>query len=328
MIDYALFRKLHQQGLICDDSAARLEQQERQPLFSVHWEVKTLLYIGIVLLTSGLGLLVYKNIDSIGHGVILALLGLLCAGCFAYCFKHKKPFSRAKTDTPDTFFDYVLLLGTLSLLIFLVYLQYQYNVFGHRYGLAAFIPMVLLFYIAYDFDHIAILNMAIVNFGLWLGITVTPQHLLDAGNFGSQSLILTYLSFGLCMLAVAWGTHHYVVKRHFAFTYQHYGVHIGFIALLAGYLYNYNEGGAILWMLGIALLSGAIIYDAYKFRKFYFFLLSVLYTYLAVSCLVVRLCINSAFDEGGIIMLFIYFIISGILLIRWLIHMHHQFKTS
>jgi hypothetical protein len=67
--------------------------------------------------------------------------------------------------------DYILLLGCLLLLILIAYLQFQYNVFGNRYGLATFIPMVLLFISAYYFDHIGVLTMAITNLAAWAGIT-------------------------------------------------------------------------------------------------------------------------------------------------------------
>ena len=80
-----LFENLHADGLISDESFEKIKQ--KSDLFSVHWEVKTLLYLGVLLLTSGLGLLIYENIDTIGHKVVLGLIALICTGCFATVLK-------------------------------------------------------------------------------------------------------------------------------------------------------------------------------------------------------------------------------------------------
>ena len=139
---------MHAEGLISDASFEKLNQKDDALLFSIHWEIKTLLYLGVLLLTAGLGLLVYQNIDSIGHTAVLLFIALISITCFIYCFKNKLPFSREKTGSPNAAFDYVLLLASTTFLIFVGYLQYQYNVFGSHYGMATFIPMVILFFIA------------------------------------------------------------------------------------------------------------------------------------------------------------------------------------
>ncbi|QJD94494.1 DUF2157 domain-containing protein [Mucilaginibacter robiniae] len=287
-MDQHIYENLHAEGLISDVSFERIKQHRQHPLFSIHWEVKTLLYVGIIMLTSGSGILIYKNIDTIGHQIILALIALITAGCYAYCFKHKKPFSFAKVQTPNTFFDYILLLGTLCFLIFLGYLQYQYHVFGNQYGLATLIPTLVLFYTAYAFDHIGILNMAIVNLGLCLGVSVNLKQLLSYQTFNSQSVIYTYLGFGLLMLLAAWLTQKYILKKHFAFSYQHYGIHVGFIALIANYFFNYNESASVIWLIVQIALGMYIYQDAIQNKSAYFILLSVLYSYFSLNCLLIR----------------------------------------
>jgi hypothetical protein len=99
---------------------------------------------------------------------------LISAGSFYYCVYKKQPFSFNKAAAPNSFFDYVLLLACLTFIIFIGYIQYQYKIFGDRYGLATFFPMLVLFVSAYYFDHLGILSMAITNLGAWVGLTVTP----------------------------------------------------------------------------------------------------------------------------------------------------------
>ena len=177
-----IFEQLHREGLLSEASLNKIRIDEGTRLFSIHWEVKTLLYIGVLLLTGGIGILIYKNIDTIGHTVILALIGAVCAGCFVYCERKKLPFSFARVPAPNAYFDYILLLGCLTLLTFITYLQVQYTAFGEAYGLATFIPMVLLFFCAYYFDHLGVLSLAITNLAAWMGVAITPLNIFNANK--------------------------------------------------------------------------------------------------------------------------------------------------
>lgn len=322
-----IYEQLHAEGLISDSSFEQINERRLHPLFSIHWEIKTILYLGIMLLTGGIGVLVYKNIDTVGHQIILLFIAAVCTGCMWYCFKHKKPFSPAKVQTPNTFFDYILLLGTITMVTFVGYMQYQYNIFGSNYGMATFIPMLALFYIAYNFDHIGILNMAIANLGVWMGVSATPRQLLAIGTFNSQSIVYTYLTFGFLLLAFAWLSQKFIFKTHFKFSYQHYGIHVTMISLLAGYFYHYDDGTSILWLLGLLVVAAAIYHDAYQQKAFYFILLCILYSYFAVSCLITRALL--AIDHGdGIFFLFIYFIASAVGLILLLINLNKKLKAA
>lgn len=326
-MDSSPFNKLHADGLISDESFQKIEQKQQHPLFSVYWELKTLLYLGVVLLTSGLGTIVYKNIDTIGHQIILLLIALIFTGCFIYCFRLKKPFQTAKVDSPNSFFDYILLLGTICFTVFVGYLQYQYSVFGTHYGIATLITMLVLFYIAYDFDHAGILTMAIINLGVWMGVSVTPKQLLTHGNFDSQTIIFTYLALGFILLAAAWATQKFSIKPHFKFSYLHYGVHVCFITMLAGYFHNYDEGTPTFWLICLLGLAAVIYIDAFKQKSFYFLLLTVLYSYFAISCIIVRWAITIP-DYAGIWLLFFYFIGSAIGFVFFLIHINKKLKAA
>ena len=322
-VDNQFFKQFYLDGIISDESYENIAQKKANPLISIHWEIKALLYVGILLLTTGLGIFVYKNIDTIGHQFILALIALISIGCFAYCFKYKKPFSFYKVESPTTFFDYLLLLGTLSFLIFIGYLQYQYEIFGINYGMATFIPMLVLYCVAYGFDHIGILNMAIVNMGLWLGITITPKALIAQNTFDSATAIYTYLGFGLLLLAFGEVTKIRKLKNHFTFSYQHYGVHVSFIALLAGYFFYHNSPFYFLWLIGVFVLGYIIYLQAFKNKSFYFLVLVILYSYIAFSILVMRV-----FDIESIYFITIYFITSALGMVYLLMRLNKKLKEA
>lgn len=322
-----LYNTLHAEGLLSDDSYEKVKQRKQNPLFSVHWELKTLLYLGVLLLTTGLGILVYENIDTIGHQFVLLFIALVCAGSFAYCFKNKLPFHAEKVKSPNTAFDYILLLGCISFITFVGYLQFEYQVFGLNYGLATLIPMLVLFFSAYYFDHLGILNMAIANLAIWMGVSVTPKQLLLHSDFNSETILYTYLLLGILLLIGAYATQHFGFKKHFKFSYQHYGVHVTFISLLAGYFHYYDSIISAVFMLGVFLLAYLVYQDSLKNKSFYFLLLVVIYAYIAISSLVVRMMIQVG-DIGSFYLLSMYFIGSAIGLIFLLINLNKKLKAA
>jgi hypothetical protein len=322
-VNIPLFERLHKEGLIADPSLQKIKQRAGSRLFSVHWELKTILYLGILLLTGGLGILIYKNIDTIGHQVILAIIGLICISSFVYCERKKLPFATTKVPAPNSFFDYILLLGCLTLLTFITYLQVQYTAFGTAYGLASFIPMVILFFCAYYFDHLGILSMAITNLAAWMGIAITPLNILKANDFANAEIIFAGLLLGMALTAIAWASERRNIKAHFEFTYVNFGINILFIACLAG-MFHFDSFYA-LWLLPLA---GAVLYfykRAIATRFFYYLLIITLYGYIGFSYALVRFLVT-AFDWGVIYFILMYFMGSATWIIVFLSRMNKKLK--
>ena len=322
----SVFKKLHDEGLISDSSLQQAEMLERHPLFSLYWELRLLLYLGVLLLTGGLGILVYKNIDTIGHQAVLAFIAAVSIASFSYCFRKSPGFSSRKVNVPDPFFDYVLLLACLTLLIFLGYLQYQYDVFGDHYGTATFIPMVVLFFAAYYFDHLGALSLANTNLAAWAGIAITPLSILKAGNFSDSHLIFTGILLGAVLLAAGELSLKRALKPHFELTYANFGLHLFFIAGLAG-LFTYN-GTYLLWWLGLTLAAYFLSTQAFRRRSFYFIVVIILYAYIALSYVIMHLLIKMPnADLAPLYLGFLYFIISASGLAILLVRLNHKLKA-
>jgi len=325
-VNIPLFEQLQKEGLISDLSLQKVKQRANTPLFSVHWELKTILYLGILLLTGGLGILIYKNIDTIGHQAILTAIGLLCIGCFYYCERKKLPFAITKVPAPNSFFDYILLLGCLTLITFITYLQVQYTAFGNAYGLATFIPMVILFFCAYYFDHLGILSMAIANLAAWMGIAITPLSIFKANNFEDAKVIFAGLLLGVALTVIAWGSKQKNIKAHFCFTYTNFGMNILFIACLAGMFYFDNFYP--LWLLPLA---GTVFYfykRSLATASFYFMLMLTLYGYTGISYVIIRMIVDGIPDLGAAYFIFMYFISSGIGVIIFVTRMNKKIKHN
>jgi hypothetical protein len=329
-----LFEKLQKEGQISPASAEKLKELNKR--YSLHWELKTLLYLGVLLLSGGLGILIYKNIDTIGHQAILAGIAIICGLSFAYCTRKKLPFSWQKVPAPNGFFDYILLLGCLTFITFVTYLQVQYNVFGTRYGLATFFPMLVLMFSAYYYDHLGILSMAITNFSAWLGLTITPFQLFAVDSFFvTTRLIYTGIFLGALLIAIALLSEKHDKKKHFAFTYSNFGVHIFMIACLYGLMtggIDYHRYQTYDWsfMVWFTVMMAAIIFcykEAFKRKSFYFLMILALYAYVAISYIVLKGLI--AMDDIGALYLgLMYFIASGIGFVIFLVNINKRLKKS
>jgi hypothetical protein len=283
-VEQKLAEKLNKEKLISDPEYISIIQYINGKLFSLHWEIKTILYLGVLLLSTGAGFIIYQNIDTISHEAILSALGLLCIACFLYCYRKKQPFSISYIESPGLMFDYLLLLGCLLLLSFEGYFQYQYNLFGNRYGLAVIIPAIIFFYLAYRFDHKGVLAMGITGLAAWMGISVTPYEIFQgSNNFSEMDLVWTGIAFGIGICALVFLLEKYNIKKHFTFTYLNFVTHILFIASLSG-LFMSDDLMIIFALLLILFCCGFFLYGK-RAHSFYFILISVIYGYVGITYL-------------------------------------------
>ena len=321
-MDLGLFKKLLQQNLITPGEFENVEEQQKAvSLFS---ELRGLLYLGIIIFSAAIGILIYKNIETIGHDELVICIALVSTACFIYCFKTTKPYTHEKQNSPGFLFDYILLFGCLLLLTFIGYVQFEYNVFGNRWGLAVFIPMLLLFLAAYYFDHLGVLSLAITNLAAWVGISVTPTRILKENDFDGERTIYAAILLGLGLLLISFFSTLKRIKVHFSFTYKNFGVHILFIALLAG-LFHF-ESVYFAWFLALCCIGLFVFRHAIKERSFYFLVITALYSWIGLSYVIVELLTGTSSDMAGIYAVFFYFIISGIAFIRLLIYYNKILK--
>lgn len=318
----ALSDTLLQKGFITQSEHDHIR---REHPVSVHWDLRSLLYLGILLFTTATGILIYKNIDTIGHGVLVTAIAVMVVTCFAYCFKKSNGYQHTKVNVSAIWPDYILLAGCLLLLTLVGYLQFQYQFFGNRWGLALFIPMVLLFISAYYFDHLGVLSMAITNLAAWAGIAITPTALLRQNDFNQQRVMFTGLALGAVLVAISeWSTFK-KIKAHFAFTYRNFGIHLLFISMLS--ILFYYDTYYLLWFLVLSVMAFLLFKSAVKESSFYFLVVTLLYFYIGLSYVVVRLFLLDSCEMGfyGIIL---YFIFSGIGLIAFFKNFQNKLSTK
>ncbi len=280
----SILNNLLQQEIISREDAEKIEVFESKKPFSLHWELKSLLYLGVLLLNIGLGFLIYENIDTIGHVVIIVLIGAISTACFWYAVRHKKPFSKEEIKSPTPYYDYILLLGCLTFLVMEGYLQYQYEVFGTRYGLATFIPMLLFFALAYWLDNRGVLSLGITALATWLGITATPQDLLSNNDFSSSAIVHTGVFLGILLTVLPFLSERWGLKKHFSLTYLNFGVHILMISTLAGMM---TLEQSLFYFPLLCVAVGFFLWYARTRGSLYFLTVAVLYGYIGLTYMLI-----------------------------------------
>ena len=323
MNEQLILKYLHKSGIISDELFEKINSHLKEKLFSVHYELRMLLYLGVLMLTSGLGILIYKNYEAIGHNVIVAGIGLICFGCLGYCFFKRHPFSNQQVQSQGIVYDYIALLGCLTFGIFIGYLQFQYKIFGEYFGLTALVPCLVFFICAYLFDHKGILSLAIAGLYAYAGISLAPKDVMNGFDYSTSHYIYAGFVLGILLFAIAFATRKYDFKKHFEYTYYNFAVHTLFIASLTGL---FNEGWKIIYFLMLALLVFFVIRNATKEKSFYFFLMAVIYGYVGTGYLLINAMNAFNFYDSNIY--FIYFILSGTVAIKLINNFRKKIKTD
>ena len=303
-----ILQSFQDKGIISSEQGNVISECERKKPFSLHYELRTLLYLGITLLTGGLGVLIYQNLDSIGHGVIVALIAIITITCFGFALWKREPFTWEEVKNPHHFSDFVLLLGCTSFLILEGYLQFQYDLFGLKYGLVTFIPAILFFVCAYFFDHRGVLSMAITAFASWVGVNIAPFTVLKKNDFSAPNFLITAIILGLVLSGLGLISEYKNLKKHFSFTYLLLGSNLTLIACMTGMFSHANW--FIYAFISLFLCVGLFLY-ARKTQSYIFLLMGTIYGYITLTYMLFKFA--GAIDEDFMYMFAMYyFLLSGV----------------
>ena len=279
-------------GLLPPAQAAAIAAADQARPFSLHYELRALLYLGTTLLAGGLGVLVYQHIDSIGHGVIIAVIAGLIAACLGYAARHRAAFTWGIAPKTSVGADYLLILGCLLFMVLEGYVQYQYHIFGNRYGLATAVPALVFLPLAYWFDHRGVLAMGLTALASWVGLTVAPLAVLTENEFWNDSIRGAAIGLGLVLMTAGFYSEHRGHKAHFAFTYLLLGSNLALAALATSLVRaTFREQplvGVGTTLLMLALCAGLFWY-ARRTQSYWFLVLAAGYAYFAACYMLVQL---------------------------------------
>jgi uncharacterized membrane protein len=311
-----ILNSLQEKNIISPEQNTLIAEYERTKPFSIHYELRTFLYLGITLFTGGLGVLIYQNIDTIGHTVIVVLIAIITLACFGYAYLKRSHFSWGEVKNQAQFADFALLLGCMMFLVLEGYLQYQYNLFGTKYGLVTIIPAIIFILVAYFFDHRGVLSMGLTALASWVGVSIAPLSVLSQNDFSAPHFLFTAIALGLVLSGVGLYSEYKNLKKHFSFTYLLLGSNLTLIACMVG---MFNHGNWFIYVVIALALSVGLFFYARKTQSYLFLLMGVIYGYIAFSYLLFRIVEMSENQELWILGMY-YFLASGVGVVMFLIN--------
>jgi len=320
-------QSLLDKNLITENQYQEIKAYRNLNIFSLNAELKLFLYLSVLLFTSGIGILIYENIDTIGHIAILSILLIVIAVCFYYCFKNSKGFQKTETVFESPFLEYLVLAANILTCIFIGYLQFQYKPFGTNYDLATLIPTLISFFCAYYFDNKSVLTIAITGLAAYIGLSVTPQDLLHNDFYSNETLSYSAIILGGLLILWTIYSSRTNLKTHFNFIYLTFALHLISIASISNLTDSDYDG---IWML-FGLVLAASSYYFYKVshetKAMSLYVFMIIYAYIGLNIFFFR--ILDLVDFSGIWELFVfmlpvYFIGSIVLFIKLIKNFHKE----
>ncbi|MDI9310098.1 MAG: DUF2157 domain-containing protein [Limnohabitans sp.] len=306
---------LEQLGFITSSQVDEFQQYQSKKIFSLNTELLFLMYLSVILFTSGVGILIYENIDTIGHTVILGLIFIVTVLCFYFSFKKAKGFSKQQVLFESPVYDYLVLTGSMLACIFVGYLQYQYQILGTNYQGVSLISAIICFAVAYYFDQKTVLSMAITSLTAFIGITISPSNFFDIEVFEHPQLIYFGLILSVILLVWVYFSEKQQLKKHFSFVYYTFAQHLSGLCIIAGLVEDY-------WLLFVFFSIGInyFFYQlSYRIKEISLFIFTLLYAYVGVNICIGRLLSHIDIGEFFALIAMIipfYFILSIVMFIK------------
>src|SRR5579863_9358861 len=235
-------------GKIDAAAASRAVALERGTDFSVFQELRAALYASVAAITSGVAVLLAKNLDRIGPLTVILALAVVAAACYGTAIR-----TRRRGETRSVGGDYLLLLGALILSADLGYAESRFHWLGSHWSWHLLILAALHAATAYVLDSRLVLSASLASLAGWFGIEGNLSALLNLdgmlGHAGVQAILCA-------SVILAWREAHRYFGGNPAYLYvfENFAANAGFCGALALCFVKETRLAGL-----VALLSAAIV---------------------------------------------------------------------
>jgi hypothetical protein len=270
--------KLVEQGILPADRAPRLLRIARRELVSVYFELRLLMYGGVLLITAGIGLLLKENLDQTGPWPIAVMIGLAAAAALFYVARTSPPFSWGEIASPNPAFDYLLLLGTLLIASELTWIELRYAALGMNWPWHLLLVALIAALLAIRYDSRMVFSLALTSFASWAGVVASP---IERGFWRDSlgTLRLRTIACGVIFILLAQLLKQARKKLHF----EPVAAHLGWLLLLAALFSGAWLEDSALYSLALLACSAGLTLYSYRNRLFSFFTMGAIGLYLGLG---------------------------------------------
>jgi len=275
-------------GVLSPEQAILPVRSARGEIVSVRAELRTLLWLGVTLIASGVGILVKENLDRIGPLAVAIFLGVAATACLLWVVRAAGPFAWLDQPSPNLAFDYVLLLGATLLGADLAFIEVKFTPLGPGWPWHLLLASAIFAALALRFDSRVVFSLALSTFATWRGVSMGTLARAPVGRWDPGLLRTNAMACGALFVAGGYLLVRYRRKPHFEPVAAHMGWVLALGALAAGML---DERSPTPWAVSaLALLAagGGVAWRAVVARRFWLFAMGLLAAYAAVCRFVVE----------------------------------------
>lgn len=276
--------RLFEKGLLTEERYNLLLDLQSKKVFSFYYELRTLLYLGVLFFSTGVGILVYNNIGQAGHYIALLLLLAATAACMVFVIKQQAPYTKGHWEAPSPYFDYVLLLACLLFVIDLGYIEFLFGWFNGQLSIISLVTSLFFFYLAYRYDHQGVLSLGITALASFWGLAITPQRWYDFDFFEEQQLQWVAIAFGASLFTGALLLKKLGIKAHFTGTYLNFGILIAFLGS-SSLMFNGHYGNYGIAIAQVLAAAGLAFYSFYQ-KTVLYIIYAYIFGFMALTYLV------------------------------------------
>ena len=220
-------RTLHTEGTIDDATASRALALDRGEVFSLHPELRATMYAGVLLVMSGVGIILARNLDRIGPLAIVLAIAIAAVACAVPALRAKlagRPLTVAG--------EYLLLLAALLLSADLAYAERQFTLLGPLWSWHLLLLAVIHAAIAYAFASPLVLAASLAALAGWFGVGGT---LGDVLLFSDSTPALGARALACAATIAAWRYADHRARPHTSFSdvFDHFAANLAFWGTIA-----------------------------------------------------------------------------------------------
>lgn len=316
----AAIEELRQKKVLEEKTASKLLRLSRRELVSANLELRMALYAGVLLFTTGIGILLKKNLTRLAPLAVSIALGLGVMACFIWIVRHAPSFAWGETPAEHLGFDYILLLGVLLGAADLAYIEAKFTPLGPDWSWHLLLVSLAMGAIAVRWDSRIVFSLSLSTFAAWRGVSTSVHH-IGAFRYIKAPGVLRANAIACGILFIVIG---YLMKRtgrkpHF----EPAAVHIGWICILSALVSGIGTGTVKELIFAIVLLFagvGLVTYAATR-RRFSLAAMGLVASYIGTSVLFLSLEAEGAANA-------LFFLISSTGLLWLLFYLNRKLKVK
>jgi len=279
---YHTNKELYQRNLIDDQQYQLLEAIRTEKVVSLYYELRLMLYLGIMLFTGGVSYFAYQNIGYMGHLIAMFGIGAAIIVGFYFIRKFAKPYSNAEVTVSQVYFDYILILVSLLIISLFAYVQVYFDLVELLLNWTSFISAAIFLFMAYRYDNRALLAMATTAFAAAVGLSISPVNWAKGAWQLSSNLYIISIVLGATLAVIGQVSQYKNVKKHFWFTYQNFGLLLYFIGCLSA---TFDSSYQLPYEFLTLVSAGILSWYTWVHKEFLFFIYSNVAGYMAFTYL-------------------------------------------